>query len=89
MSTGIESWNMNLLDIGPMYPFVGSEVFWALLGIASWVVWHIIQIRMENKVYEEDEQLFEDPDKLSQAMHASNAETLVEALKAHRETNFK
>lgn len=83
MSTGIETWNMNLLEIGPMYPFPGFEMLIAVLGIASWIIWHLIQIRMENQILAEDEELFSSPEKLKQAMMLSNAETLVEALHAH------
>lgn len=83
MSTGIETWNMNLLDIGPMYPFAGTEVFWALIGIATWIIWHILQIRSENRVYDEEEKKFSDKGALHKAMHASNAETLMEAMKTH------
>ena len=86
MSTGIETWNMNLLDIGPMYPFPGTEVLLAVVGIGTWIVWHLIQVRMENKVYDEDERMFSDQEKLENAMNVSNAETLNEALKTHGDT---
>ncbi len=38
MSTGIETWNVNLLDIGPMYPFPGTEMLWVVIGIGSWIL---------------------------------------------------
>ena len=88
MSTGIESWNVNLLEIGPMYPFAGTEMLWALLGLASWVVWHFVQIKIENAQIEEEERSFSDAERLGQAMEMSNAETLVEALDAHKEATF-
>jgi hypothetical protein len=88
MSTGIETWNMNLLEIGPMYPFPGSEMLWALLGLASWVVWHLVQMKMENAKLAEEEQTFSSPKKLAQAMELSKAETLVERLDAHKDTSF-
>jgi len=84
MSTGLESWNTNLLEVGPLYPFVGTEMLWALIGIATWIVWHVLQMRAENKVYEEDEKAFSDSAKLSEAMTDSNAQTLMESLDAHR-----
>lgn len=83
MSTGVESWNTNLLEIGPLYPFVGTEYLLAFIGIASWIVWHILQIKAENKLYAEDDQQFSDAAKLSEAMKDSNAETLMEALNVH------
>lgn len=83
MSTGLTTWNMNLLDIGTLYPFPGTEMLLAIIGIASWVIWHIIQMRAENRNLAEEEQKFSDKAKLSNAMKASNAETLNEALKDH------
>lgn len=83
MSTGIETWNMNLLDIGPMYPLPGWETLFALIGIVTWIIWHLIQIRLENSVYEKEERHYFNKEMLSEAMQISNAETLVEALKAH------
>jgi hypothetical protein len=83
MSTGIETWNMNLLDIGPMYPFPGTEMLWALIGIGTWILWHILQGRMESKVYDEEDQIFTDKEKLAKAMDLSSAQTLVEELKTH------
>lgn len=83
MSTGIKTWNMNMLDIGPMYPFPGTEVLLVLIGLGTWIVWHIIQIRSENKVYDEDVRIFSDKKKLEDAMNVSNAETLNESLKTH------
>jgi hypothetical protein len=56
MSTGVETWNQNLLDIGPMYPFPGTEMFWVILGVALWILWHICQARTEaNEVKDEQE----------------------------------
>lgn len=88
MSTGIETWNMNMLDIGPMYPFPGTEVFLVLVGLGTWIVWHIVQVRAENKVYDEEERMFSDKEKLANAMNISNAETLNESLKMHG-SNFR
>lgn len=41
-------WNGNILDIGPIYPFVGWEVLMVILLVAFLVWWHFMQIRMEN-----------------------------------------
>ncbi|MBC8267538.1 MAG: hypothetical protein H8E36_02200 [Rhodospirillaceae bacterium] len=85
METGVTTWNMNLLDIGAMYPFPGSEMIMAIIGIASWIIWHIIQMRAENKKLAKEEINFSDKAKLLSAMKVSNAETLNEALKSHEE----
>ena len=55
MSTGnVESWAGVIADIGPMYPFVGSETWLFIAGLVSWVLWHIIQFRAENQNLEEE-----------------------------------
>ena len=85
MSTGVESWNTNLLDIGPMYPFAGTEVLWALIGIGSWILWHIIQGRIDSRVLREEDQAFSEKEHLEQAIQLSSAETLKEQAKSHAE----
>ena len=56
MSTikGIDSWAVDLAEVGPVYPFQGAEVVMALVGIALWIGWHVWQIRAENAEIEED-----------------------------------
>ncbi len=89
MSTGIESWNVNLLDIGPMYPFPGSEMLLVIIGLVTWVLWHIIQVKMENRIYDREDAHYQDPAMLEKAMVLAEAETLVESMKAHDPENFK
>jgi hypothetical protein len=55
MATGnVESWTGQILDIGPIYPFVGSEFVLFFIALVVWIGWHVIQIRMESKEFEED-----------------------------------
>lgn len=83
METGIVTWNQNLLEIGAMYPFPGTEVVWAIIGIGTWILWHLVQYKSENRVYDEEEKSFENQTRLQAAMKLSAAETLNEELKAH------
>ncbi len=54
MSTGnFENWDGDLLQIGPIYPFVGSEGLMVILCVVFWVGWHYLQFRMENRQYED------------------------------------
>ena len=50
----VTSWTGNIADIGPIYPMVGSEGVLFIIGLATWIVWHIIQTKMENKTYEDE-----------------------------------
>lgn len=48
MSTiGLESWAVDLKDVGAIYPFQGTEVVMVILGLVFWVGWHILQMRQE------------------------------------------
>ena len=49
----IESWGGTITDIGPMYPMVGAEGVLVIIGVAAWIVWHVIQAKRENREYEE------------------------------------
>ena len=49
MSTiGYESWAVDLKDVGAVYPFQGSETLMVIIGVALWILWHVIQTRGEN-----------------------------------------
>jgi len=55
MNTGnITNWDGNILDIGPIYPFVGWEVPMVIIGFIFWIGWHILQIRAENQQLDEE-----------------------------------
>jgi hypothetical protein len=55
MTTGnFTNWDGDLLQIGPIYPFVGWEGIMALIALIVWIVWHILQLRAENRQHEEE-----------------------------------
>lgn len=75
MSTGsFENWAGNIMDIGPIYPFVGSEMFWFILGLVFWIWWHIVQTKRENRTYAEEVKRFGDPETLRKIVSAESAE---------------
>jgi ABC-type nickel/cobalt efflux system permease component RcnA len=53
MST-ITTWSANPADVGPMYPFVGTEWIFLVICVAGWLIWQVWQIKSENATYEED-----------------------------------
>jgi hypothetical protein len=64
----VESWTGNIGDIGPIYPFVGTEfVFW-LLGLALWIMWHVWQSRIENREYASQLEEYGNPEALSRVL---------------------
>lgn len=55
MSTnGMESWAVDLKDVGAIYPFQGSEVVMVIVGLVFWIGWHVLQTRHENAEIEAD-----------------------------------
>lgn len=67
-TTMVESWAVDLANVGPIYPLVGSEAIWVILGVAFWIIWHVWQIRFETKTYNEDKSLLNTPEKIAKAM---------------------
>jgi hypothetical protein len=56
MDTGrVESWAGQIIDIGPIYPFVGAEFLLFLVGMVFWIGWHVWQFRIESKQFDEDQ----------------------------------
>ena len=59
MNTGlVENWTGNILDIGPIYPLVGTEWLWLVVGMVLWVLWHAWQGSFESRTYAEQEAKF-------------------------------
>lgn len=55
MSTGnFTDWTGNMLDLGPIYPFVGWEGTMVVLGFIFWIGWTILQMRMETRQLEKE-----------------------------------
>ena len=76
MSTGmIESWGGNIAEMGPMYPFVGAEVLLTVVGLAFWIVFHIMQTRAETRIYEEELRRFGNADGLRSALDLEAGDT--------------
>lgn len=65
MSTGsFENWAGTITDIGPLYPFVGSEMLWFILALVFWIWWHVVQTKRENKTYADEVKRYGSADSL-------------------------
>ena len=60
----VESWGGTITDIGPIYPMVGTEGLLVVIGVALWIVWHVIQAKRENRDYEEQIRKYGSPESL-------------------------
>lgn len=59
MHTGLQSFS-NPADIGPLYPFVGTEVPLTIIAITLWIFFHILHTREENREWTEAEAAFDE-----------------------------
>lgn len=73
-TTMVESWAVDLADVGPIYPLVGSEAIWVILGVAFWIFWHVWQMRFEGRTYDEDKKLLNGPEGIAKAMRDQRLE---------------
>lgn len=56
MSTiGLDSWAVDLKDVSAVYPFQGTEVVMFIIGLAFWIIWHIMQARIEAQEFADAE----------------------------------
>jgi hypothetical protein len=75
MATGnFENWAGNVADIGAIYPFVGSEGLLWIIGVVLWILWHIVQSRIENQHHEEEIQRFGSQEKLKELVARESPE---------------
>ena len=75
MSTGnFENWAGTITDIGPLYPFVGTEMIWFIAGLVFWIWWHVVQTKRENKLYEEEIKRFGSTESLRKIIDKESAE---------------
>ena len=72
MTGNFGDWNGNILDIGPIYPFVGWETLMVLLLIVFWIGWHVLQIRKEHRDYDAQARLLRQGDNLYRAVEAEH-----------------
>lgn len=63
----VESWGGTIADIGPLYPFVGSELFMVVAAAVLWLAWHLFQLKAEVDEYEEEAARLRGSDALERA----------------------
>jgi hypothetical protein len=54
MTGNFQNWTGEIAEIGPIYPFVGTEVVLVIAGFVFWIGWHILQFSVERREYEDD-----------------------------------
>ena len=69
-TTSIESWAVDLKDVGAIYPFQGSEVLMVIVGVALWIAWHFWCVRWERSQHEEKIRKFGNQESMTKALDA-------------------
>lgn len=65
-TTTVDTWSgTDLSQLGPIYPFVGSEFLLWILGLAFWIGFHILQAGIEKREMERDARHAREPDRLA------------------------
>lgn len=64
----VSSWGGTITEIGPMYPFVGSEMLMVVLVAAFWIVWHILQLKVEDAEFREEAERLRNNDALKHVL---------------------
>ena len=50
MSTnGMESWAVDLAEVGAIYPFQGTELILLIAGLIFWIWFHVAQAKAESR----------------------------------------
>ncbi|NQY82192.1 MAG: hypothetical protein HRT36_04015 [Alphaproteobacteria bacterium] len=73
-TTIVETWAVNMADLGPIYPFVGTEFILFIVGIVFWIGFHITQLRTENRLYDEERVRYQDKEILRKVLLGSDEE---------------
>ncbi|WP_317055288.1 MULTISPECIES: hypothetical protein [Roseovarius] len=64
-TTSVETWaGADLSQIGPIYPMVGTEMILVIVGVALWLLFHIVQAGIERREMEADEAAAKSPERL-------------------------
>lgn len=53
-TTIVETWATDIAQLGPVYPFVGSEMVLWIIGLAFWIGFHILQGRIESRQLDQE-----------------------------------
>ena len=69
-TTGISSWAVDLADVGAIYPFQGTEWLLTIIGVATWIGWHIWCMRWEKKYQQDKIKEYGSAEKMKEAIDA-------------------
>jgi hypothetical protein len=68
------NWDGNIADIGPIYPWVGSEVAMVIVAFVFWIGWHVVQLRMESRRFDDQARALRQSGDLQRLMQSEHYE---------------
>jgi hypothetical protein len=68
------NWDGNIADIGPIYPWVGSEVAMVIVAFVFWIGWHVVQLRMESRLFDDQARALRQSGDLQRLMQSEHYE---------------
>lgn len=71
MTATVETWAVDLAEVGAVYPMVGTEGILVAILVVFWLGWHVWQARHENEEYQKEMDRLKDPEEYGKAMHNS------------------
>ena len=67
-TTGINSWAVDLANVGAIYPFQGLELLMVIVGVVFWLWWHVWSIGFERDYHAEKVRLYGGSDNIREAI---------------------
>jgi hypothetical protein len=68
-TTIVETWTgADLSQLGPIYPFVGTEVLLVIIGIAFWLGFHVLQAGVEREEFRKETQAAKTPERIQRVL---------------------
>ncbi len=64
----MNTWAVDLAETGAIYPWQGYELIMVIVGVALWILWHIIQLREEKAEFAEDIRLYGSKESIKKAL---------------------
>ena len=69
-TTIVTTWATDIAQLGPVYPFVGSEFILWIVGLVFWLGFHLLQLKNEKTELEDEEQASHDPEVVMKAIES-------------------
>ena len=64
----METWAVDLADVGAVYPWQGTEVIMVVVAVVFWLLWHVKQLKAEQKEFSEDLEKYGSTEKIKAAL---------------------